>query len=134
MGLGYRAAPNRNPAAPPEGPASVAAAARRSPPAPAGRPGTGGRADPPPVCRPEDLGLGRLLWTIREAVVIADAGTGRIALWNPAAEALFGYYPAEALGRPLGLLLPARRRAAWRSRLARYRAAGLRALVEGTVP
>lgn len=37
---------------------------------------------------PEDFGVGRLFWAIREAVIVANAGTGRIALWNPAAEAL----------------------------------------------
>jgi len=45
-----------------------------------------------------DLGPGWLFDNIRDAVVVADADTGRIALWNPFASELFGYTPDEALG------------------------------------
>lgn len=55
---------------------------------------------------PEQFGIGRLFWRIREAVVVADAVSGRIVLWNPAAEALFGYRAAEAVGRSVELLIP----------------------------
>ena len=40
---------------------------------------------------PQDLGIGRLLENIRDAVIVADANTGRMVLWNPAAENIFGY-------------------------------------------
>lgn len=43
--------------------------------------------------------------------IIAAAPDGRILLWNPAAERLFGYTEAEALGQPLDLIVPERFRA-----------------------
>jgi len=42
----------------------------------------------------------------RDAVVVGNVETGRIALWNPAAEQLFGYTPEEAIGQPIELLMP----------------------------
>jgi PAS domain S-box-containing protein len=45
-----------------------------------------------------DLGPGWLFDSIRDAVVVADAETGRIVLWNPFASELFGYSADEALG------------------------------------
>ena len=56
--------------------------------------------------QPRDFGIGRLFWHIREAVVVGDADTGRIVLWNAAAEALFGYAAAEAVGQTLDLIIP----------------------------
>jgi PAS domain S-box-containing protein len=44
-----------------------------------------------------DLDAGWLFASIRDAVVVADAQTARVVLWNPAATELFGYPPAEAL-------------------------------------
>lgn len=44
-----------------------------------------------------------------EAVIHADR-QGRIALWNPAAEALFGFRAAEAIGQSLDLIIPERLR------------------------
>jgi PAS domain S-box-containing protein len=43
-----------------------------------------------------DLSPGWLFDSIRDAVVVADAATARILLWNPAATELFGYTAAEA--------------------------------------
>jgi PAS domain-containing protein len=40
---------------------------------------------------PQDLGIGKLYEAVRDAVVVADAHTGRIVLWNPAASRIFGY-------------------------------------------
>ncbi len=34
---------------------------------------------------PEDFGMGQLCWEIRDAIVVGDAETGRIVLWDPAA-------------------------------------------------
>src|SRR3982751_4423283 len=48
-----------------------------------------------------DLGPGWLFAAIRDAVVVADAASSEIALWNPAASDLFGYQSAEVLGKPL---------------------------------
>src|SRR5687768_9763627 len=58
--------------------------------------------------RPQDLGIGRLFGSIRDAVIVADAETGRIVLWNPAAEAIFGYSSGEALELCVEDLVPAR--------------------------
>jgi PAS domain S-box-containing protein len=52
-----------------------------------------------------DLGAGWLFDSIRDAVVVADAETGRIALWNPAATELFGFTPDDVLGLALPELI-----------------------------
>jgi len=46
-----------------------------------------------------------------DAIVCAD-GQGRITLWNPAAERMFGYQEAEAIGQPLTIILREEDRAA----------------------
>ena len=45
-----------------------------------------------------------------EAVIVSDRN-GVIVLWNHAAEAIFGYATAEAMGRSLDLIIPERFRA-----------------------
>ena len=44
-----------------------------------------------------------------DAIVIADP-SGAITVWNPSAERLFGFTPAEALGHSLDLIIPERLR------------------------
>ena len=51
----------------------------------------------------------QLLEVIGDAVVVADT-SGAINLWNPAAERLFGFTQAEALGGSLDLIIPERLR------------------------
>jgi PAS domain S-box-containing protein len=51
----------------------------------------------------------QLVEVIGDAVVVADA-SGAINLWNPAAERLFGFAQAEALGNSLDLIIPERLR------------------------
>src|SRR5438105_3275641 len=80
--------------------------------------------------RPQDFGIGRLFWDMREAAIVADAASGRVLLWNPAAEALFGYAAAEIVGRTLEALMPEQLRARHRAGLARYAATGHGAYVE----
>jgi len=46
-----------------------------------------------------------------DGVVIADAD-GRIAFWNVAAERIFGWPPADAIGESLDLIIPERNRSA----------------------
>src|SRR4030081_3510434 len=55
---------------------------------------------------PNDLGLGRLFVYTRDALVVGNVESGLIALWNPAAEQLFGWSAAEAIGRSIELLIP----------------------------
>lgn len=54
--------------------------------------------------------------------VITIDDRGRVAQWNPAAEATFGWTASEAVGRPMAeLVVPPRLRDAHRKGLARYR-------------
>lgn len=52
------------------------------------------------------LDLHQIFMLTHEAVVVGNLETGRIALWNPAAEGLFGWSAAEAVGQPIDRLLP----------------------------
>jgi PAS domain S-box-containing protein len=82
------------------------------------------------VVSPGDLGIGRLFEQVRDAVVVADAATGQVVLWNPAAEQMFGYSAAEAAGLAVELLVPAQLKARHRAGLAHYVATGHGALVD----
>jgi PAS domain S-box-containing protein len=73
---------------------------------------------------PRDLGMGRLFERIRDAVIVADANTGTMVLWNPAAEEIFGYSAAEALGMSVEELVPDYLKARHRAGLAGYRDTG----------
>src|SRR5436305_9816556 len=55
----------------------------------------------PSILRPQDLGIGLLFERMREGVIVADVQSGRIFLWNPGAEKIFGYAADEAVGLPL---------------------------------
>ena len=55
------------------------------------------------------IDLEQLIEVLGDAVVVSDAG-GVIRLWNPAAERLFGFTQAEALGSSLDLIIPERLR------------------------
>jgi len=50
-----------------------------------------------------------LVASIGDAVIASDA-KGAITLWNPAAERMFGYTEAEALGQSLDIIIPERLR------------------------
>lgn len=51
----------------------------------------------------------QLVAAIGDAVIVSDA-KGAITLWNAAAERMFGFTQAEALGRSLDLIIPERQR------------------------
>src|SRR6202162_5029757 len=51
----------------------------------------------------------QLVEVIGDAIVVSDA-SGAITVWNPAAERLFGFTHAEALGNSLDLIIPERLR------------------------
>jgi PAS domain S-box-containing protein len=55
------------------------------------------------------IGYQQLVEAIGDAIVVSDAN-GAIDFWNPAAERLFGFTQAEALGNSLDLIIPERLR------------------------
>ncbi len=83
--------------------------------------------------QPQDFGIGQLFWRIREAVIVGDAESGRIVLWNPAAEALFGYAATEATGRLIEVLIPEDLRPRHRAGLARFKDTARGAVVDAGV-
>ncbi|MCG5242546.1 PAS domain-containing protein [Azospirillum doebereinerae] len=56
-----------------------------------------------------DIDYAQLVAAIGDAVIVSDAD-GAITLWNAAAERIFGFTPAEAMGRSLDLIIPERQR------------------------
>jgi PAS domain S-box-containing protein len=50
-----------------------------------------------------------LLDAIGDAVVVCDAA-GKVIVWNPAAERLFGFTQAEAMGQRMDMIVPERLR------------------------
>ncbi len=57
------------------------------------------------------LDLPSLVQAAGDAIIAADTD-GKIRLWNPAAERIFGFTAADALGHSLDLIIPER----WRHR------------------
>jgi PAS domain S-box-containing protein len=55
------------------------------------------------------IDLEQLVAAVGDAIVVCDAA-GAITLWNPAAERIFGFTQAEALGQSLDLIIPQRQR------------------------
>jgi len=55
------------------------------------------------------LDMNSLVAAIGDAVVVCDKA-GAITLWNPAAERMFGFTEAEALGQNLDIIIPERMR------------------------
>jgi PAS domain S-box-containing protein len=88
----------------------------------------------PHLLRPQDLGIGILFWAIRDAVIVGDAATGRIVLWNPVAETLFGYTAVEAVGQPIEILVPESLKRRHREGIAAYAETGRGALVDAGAP
>src|SRR5262249_56940554 len=66
------------------------------------------------------------------AIIGADQ-RGHVVFWNQGARAIFGYEEAEALGKPLTLLMPDRYRDAHRAGMARLMATGEAHLIGRTV-
>src|SRR5215208_3151930 len=73
---------------------------------------------------PQDLGIGTLFERIRDAVIVAEAQSERIVLWNPAAERMFGYSSSEALELKVEALVPEHLKAQQRAGTARYAKSG----------
>ena len=56
-----------------------------------------------------DLDLKELVAGAGDAIIVADA-KGAITLWNRAAERIFGFTEADALGQSLDMIIPQRQR------------------------
>lgn len=84
--------------------------------------------------KPQEFGIGTLFYEIRDAVIVADTRTGRIALWNPAAEVMFGYGQSEAVGMLVEQLVPEELKESHRAGIARYAETGTGTLVERNRP
>lgn len=74
--------------------------------------------------QPRDLGIGRLFESIRDAVIVVDASTGQIVLWNPAATDIFGYSPSEALNLRIDAIVPERLRERHQAGMTHYHETG----------
>jgi PAS domain S-box-containing protein len=59
---------------------------------------------------PPDWLYGEIVGQAHDAIILADRD-GVIRLWNPGAEAMFGYRADEAVGQTLDLIIPERLRA-----------------------
>jgi PAS domain S-box-containing protein len=55
------------------------------------------------------INLNQFVTAVGDAIVVTDTG-GAVTVWNPAAERIFGYTRAEALGESLDLIIPERLR------------------------
>jgi PAS domain S-box-containing protein len=55
------------------------------------------------------IDLNALVAAIGDAVIVSDR-EGRVILWNPAAERIFGYTEAQALGQSMDIIIPERLR------------------------
>jgi diguanylate cyclase (GGDEF)-like protein/PAS domain S-box-containing protein len=73
---------------------------------------------------PEEWGFGRLFGAIKDAVIVADATTGEILLWNEGAEGIFQYSPAEVASLTLNALVPKRLQEAHMKGMKRYTDSG----------
>src|SRR5215204_2087556 len=74
--------------------------------------------------RPEDLGIGKLFERVRDAVIVADAATQQILLWNRAATEIFGYPLSEALEMRVEALIPEHLKGRHRKGIVRYAKTG----------
>ena len=70
--------------------------------------------------RPRDLGIGGLFEKVRDAVIVAEAETQQIVLWNQVATTIFGYSTTEALGLHVEALVPEHLKDQHRVGIARY--------------
>ena len=70
--------------------------------------------------KPQDLGIGRLFDEMRDAVIVGETRSQEIVLWNPAAEALFGYSQDEAIGMLIEELVPPELKENHREGISRY--------------
>jgi PAS domain S-box-containing protein len=84
--------------------------------------------------RPEDLGFGTLFERIRDGVIVADAKTQRIVLWNAAAAKMLGYSASEALKLRVEELVPESLKDAHRAGITRYARTGHGRYIDSDAP
>jgi PAS domain S-box-containing protein len=70
---------------------------------------------------PQELSIGRIFETVRDAVIVVNAQTGQIVLWDPSATGVFGYSFPEALEMSFEELAPERLKSRYRAEMSRYR-------------
>jgi PAS domain S-box-containing protein len=80
----------------------------------------------------QDLVIDRLFGAIQDAVIIAEATTGRIVLWNQAAAKILGYSPAEASEMNVEVLAPERHKAQLRADISGYSRTGSERYIDST--
>jgi PAS domain S-box-containing protein len=51
------------------------------------------------------IDMNELVHAVGDAIVVSDV-SGKIVVWNAAAQRIFGYTEAEALGQPLDIITP----------------------------
>jgi diguanylate cyclase (GGDEF)-like protein/PAS domain S-box-containing protein len=68
--------------------------------------------------------MDQLLENVSDAVVVVDASSGRIVLWNAAATKIFGYSSSEARYHSWTVIVPERLKAQCEAGMARYRDTG----------
>jgi len=73
--------------------------------------------------RDHELGLARLIETAMDGIITLD-GDGRVASFNPAAEAMFGCPAADAIGQPLDRFIPPRFRSQHSARVRSFAETG----------
>lgn len=76
----------------------------------------------------------KLFGQIRDAVILADAYSGRVILWNPAAEKVFGYSSSEALGMQIETLVPEYLKDQHHAGMVRYRESGRGPHIDSGMP
>lgn len=79
---------------------------------------------------PLDFGIGQLFEVIPDAVIVGDAVSGRIVLWNAGATDIFGYEPEQAVGMLIEELIPEELREQHRAGLARFASEAASPLVD----
>jgi PAS domain S-box-containing protein len=82
----------------------------------------------------EDLGIGKLFERTRDAVIVADAETQQIVLWNAAATNIFGYSASEALELRVEALVPEYLKNQHRAGMSRYAETGCGPYIDSHSP
>lgn len=88
----------------------------------------------PGVLLGADINVGVLFERLLDAVVIAQLSTGRIVMWNTAAQKLFGYTADEVVGKRIEILMPEAIANLHRAGMERYQRTGHGLLIDAETP